>query len=82
MPHLHIESFEPLAFPAEYDGVTFTYAAQNVLHEDEKLIAASCEGRAFFLLLKRSGDKLLLKADKVSRPSPLGAEPWRVRRKS
>ena len=70
MPHLHIESFKHPEFPFAVDGVTFEYLADNVLHDDEKLIAASVDGKSFFLLLKTLKDKTLLKADKISRPSP------------
>ncbi len=70
MPHLHIASFKAPAFPLSVDGVTFDYAAQNILHKDEKLIAATIEDKSFFLLLKTLPDKILLKADKISRPSP------------
>ncbi|WP_345973109.1 tRNA (guanosine(46)-N7)-methyltransferase TrmB [Sulfurimonas diazotrophicus] len=69
MPHLHIASFKAPAFPAAADGVTFHYMAENTLHDDEKLIAASIGEKEFFLLLKRLPDKTLLKADKISRPS-------------
>jgi tRNA (guanine-N7-)-methyltransferase len=70
MPHLHIASFKTPDFPATADGVTFHYIADNTQHADEKLIAASVEGKSFFLLLKDLPDKTLLKADKISRPSP------------
>jgi len=70
MPHLHIAAFKTPPLPTTADGVTFHYVADNMLHDDEKLIAASLEGRSFFLLLKALPDKTLLKADKISRPSP------------
>lgn len=70
MPHLHIESFKTPEFPTTSQGVTFEYIADNVLHDDEKLIAARCEEKRFFLLLKALKEKTLLKADKISRPSP------------
>ena len=70
MPHLHIEAFKALELPAASGSVSFDYLADNVLHDDEKLIAASVEGRSFFLLLKDLPDKTLLKVDKISRPSP------------
>jgi tRNA (guanine-N7-)-methyltransferase len=70
MPHLHIAEFKTPEFPFTVDGVTFHYLAENTLHDDEKLIAASIEEKPFFLLLKTLPDKTLLKADKISRPSP------------
>ena len=69
MPHLHIASFETPTFPLTADGATFHYIADNTQHADEKLIAATVEGRSFFLLLKELPGKTLLKADKLSRPS-------------
>ena len=70
MPHLHIERFNPLPLPHRHGDVTFEYLAENVLHDDEKLIAVRMEEKAFFLLLKTLPGKTLLKADKLSRPSP------------
>ena len=70
MPHLHIASFKAPVFPATADGVTFHYIADNTEHGDEKLVAASVEDKSFFLLLKDLPGKTLLKADKISRPSP------------
>ena len=70
MPHLHIASFNTPPLPLSIDGVTFHYLAENTLHDDEKLIAATIEDKSFFLLLKTMPDKVLLKADKISRPSP------------
>jgi len=70
MPHLHIASFKTPDFPVTQDGVTFRYIAENTQHADEKLIAAEAEDKSFFLLLKDLPDKTLLKADKISRPSP------------
>lgn len=70
MPHLHIAAFKTPSLPCRVDDVTFEYVAQNSLHPDEKLIAATTEGKSFFLLLKTMPDKLLLKADKITRPAP------------
>jgi len=70
MPHLHLKSFHTLPFPVTHDGVRFDGIAHNVGRDDEKLIAAHCEGRDFFLLLKTQTGKFLLKADKLTRPSP------------
>lgn len=70
MPHLHIESFKPLAFPAVCGDVTFDFLAENTEKGDEALIATRYRGRGFFLLHKKAPAKELLKSDKITRPSP------------
>lgn len=70
MPHLHVASFKIPDFPVTENGVTFEYIAENTNRDDEKLIAARIEDKSFFLLLKDLNNKTLLKADKLSRPSP------------
>lgn len=69
MPHLHIKSFKRPQFPIEEDGVRFAHIATNTMHQDEHLIATSVEDKEFFLLVKESPQKSLLKSDKISRPS-------------
>ena len=71
MPHIHIRSFKPLALPAQNDDVNFPFMATNVDHADEHLIAAQTGDKAFFLLVKESETKNLLKSDKISRPSSI-----------
>jgi len=44
--------------------------ASNVAHDDEHLIAASIDEKEFFLLVKETPEKTLLKSEKISRPSP------------
>lgn len=70
MPHLHIDAFKAPQLPVTVDGVTFHYVAKNILHGDEHLIAAQIGEKAFFILNRTLPDKTLLKADKISRPSP------------
>ncbi len=70
MPHLHIESFKTPPFPARSGEVEFDFVAENIGHYDEALIATRYKGREFFLVRKKSGDKELLKCDKITRPSP------------
>ncbi len=70
MPHLHLESFTPLSFPAACGDVEFDFIAEGIGRTDESLIATRYKGREFFLLHKKSGSKELLKCDKVTRPSP------------
>jgi tRNA (guanine-N7-)-methyltransferase len=69
MPHLHLESFKPLSFPAQCNGVEFLFQADYLNPEEGSLIATRYKGRDFFLVYK-NGTKKLLKSDKITRPSP------------
>lgn len=70
MPHIHIKSFNPVPLPAEKGNVRFHFMASNVAHDDERLIATSIDEKEFFLLVKETAEKSLLKSEKISRPSP------------
>lgn len=70
MPHLHIESFKPLTFPARCGEVEFLFQADYQDALEGALIATRYKGREFFLLYKNSGTKKFLKSDKITRPSP------------
>lgn len=70
MPHLHIESFNPITFPSQEGEVSFHFMATSRGEGKESLIATRYKGREFFLLHKKSGEKDLLKSDKITRPSP------------
>jgi len=70
MPHLHLESFKPLSFPAVCGDVHFDFLATNREREEESLIATRYKGRNFFLLHKKTETKDLLKSEKITRPSP------------
>ncbi|MEN8146386.1 MAG: tRNA (guanosine(46)-N7)-methyltransferase TrmB [Campylobacterota bacterium] len=70
MPHIHIKSFNPVALPAKRENVDFHFMANNVVHNDEHLVAASIGDKEFFLLIKDTPDNVLLKSEKISRPSP------------
>lgn len=70
MPHIHIKSFKPVALPAQNAEVSFLFSAQNLLHSDEHLIATVAEQKEFFLLVKDTPENVLLKSEKISRPSP------------
>lgn len=70
MPHIHIRSFNRVPLPAKKDNVSFHFMASNVAHDDEHLIAASIDEKEFFLLVKETPEKTLLKSEKISRPSP------------
>ena len=70
MPHIHIKNFKPVALPAQHAEVSFLFSAQNLLHSDEQLIATVAEQKEFFLLVKNTPEDVLLKSEKISRPSP------------
>lgn len=70
MPHLHLESFNTLPFPAKCGDVEFDFIATNRERIEESLIATRYKGRNFFLLHKKTDAKELLKSDKITRPSP------------
>ncbi|MDD2790369.1 MAG: tRNA (guanosine(46)-N7)-methyltransferase TrmB [Sulfurimonas sp.] len=71
MPHLHIKEFKAIDFPQTRNGVSFDYIANNVNHNDEKLISVSVDGDKFFLLVQDEENKHLLKSDKLTRPAAI-----------
>ncbi len=71
MPHLHIREFKDIEFKTNHDGVSFNFAAKNIVHQDETLISVSVEGEDFFLLTKQEESKNLLKTDKLTRPASI-----------
>jgi tRNA (guanine-N7-)-methyltransferase len=70
MPHLHINSFNPISVPTSSGDVQFDFIATSRGEGKESLIATRYKSRDFFLLHKKSGEKHLLKSDKITRPSP------------
>lgn len=70
MPHLHLETFYPINLPAVEGDVAFDFIATSRGEGKESLIATRFREREFFVLHKKSGDKNLLKSDKITRPSP------------
>jgi len=71
MPHLHIEKFKEIEFPAIKGDVAFSFMGSNANHSDEKLIAVSVEEDNFFLLVKEEENRHLLKTDKLTRPASI-----------
>ena len=71
MPHLHIEKFKTIDFPAQKDGVFFGFLAKNNNHKDDKLISVKVEDDSFFLLVKEEENRSLLKSDKLTRPASI-----------
>jgi len=71
MPHLHIAEFKEIEFPSEEEGVSFNFIAENINHEQERLISVTIDGDDFFLLVKDEDDRSLLKSDKLTRPASI-----------
>lgn len=69
MPHLHLESFQTIAYPAECKGVEFLFQADYKNPDEGALIATRYKEKEFFILYK-NGAKKLLKSDKITRPTP------------
>lgn len=70
MPHLHVKEFKKTSFPLSEGEIAFDFIATNREHREEKLIATRYEGKSFFLLSKDHDNKVLIKSDKITRPSP------------
>jgi len=71
MPHLHIKEFKEIAFPMLKDEVSFNFIAENMNHNDEKLISVTIDSEDFFLLVKEEENRKLLKTDKLTRPASI-----------
>lgn len=71
MPHLHISEFKEIEFPSQEDGVSFNFIADNINHNEERLISVTVEGDDFFLLVKEEENRSLLKTDKLTRPASI-----------
>jgi tRNA (guanine-N7-)-methyltransferase len=69
MPHLHVSSFKSIPFPSTDGKSDFSFLAKNIKHTEESIIATKIDGQEFFLLSIEEGNRSLLKADKLSRPS-------------
>ncbi|MCK4875129.1 MAG: tRNA (guanosine(46)-N7)-methyltransferase TrmB, partial [Sulfurimonas sp.] len=71
MPHLHISEFKEIEFPSQEDEVSFNFIAENINHNEERLISVTVEGNDFFLLVKEEDNRSLLKTDKLTRPASI-----------
>ncbi|NPA30288.1 MAG: tRNA (guanosine(46)-N7)-methyltransferase TrmB [Epsilonproteobacteria bacterium] len=70
MPHIRIDSLEGLSLPCTMDDIAFHWQADNVDFPGESLLSCSVRGTPFFLQVKPKGEDLLVKAEKITRPSP------------
>ena len=70
MPHIHIDSLGDFRPPLRHGKVFFEWMASNIRHPEEKLIRCDVDGIGFFLQVKPRGEGVLVKAEKITRPSP------------
>ena len=70
MPHIRIDTFSCAEIPFEREGVRFAWYAKNLEHRGEGLLGVEVSGVPFLLQVKPKGDSVLIKAEKISRPSP------------
>lgn len=76
MPHIVFEKKELINTPSNKDGVDFEFIAKSYnftqkIRRTEYKIALKNEGKDFLLSLKPKDDNLMIKADKVTRISPV-----------
>ena len=70
MPHIRIDAFDSAGLPFEGEGVRFEWYAENLEHRNEGLLGVEVSGIPFLLQVKPKGESVLIKAEKISRPSP------------
>lgn len=67
---MNISAFKTLTLPYETDNFKCSFMAKNVQPEMEYLIATTVEDKEFFLIARETSEKkILLKTDKITRPS-------------
>ena len=76
MPHIVFEKKELITIPSQKDGVDFKFIAKSYnftqkIRKIEYRIALENESKEFLLSLKPKNDDFMIKADKVTRLSPV-----------
>ena len=76
MPHILFEKKELINIPSQKDGIKFEFIAKSYnftekVRRIEYKIALKNEGKEFLLSLKPKDDNFMIKADKVTRISPV-----------
>ena len=76
MPHIVFEKKELITLPSQKDGVNFKFIAKsyNFTQKERRIeykIALENENKEFLLSLKPKNDDFMIKADKVTRLSPV-----------
>jgi len=71
MPHIRVKSFDFYEkLPLKNGEVSFLWYAKNMEHHDDGLLGVEVDNIPFLLHIKPKNKELLLKAEKISRPSP------------
>ncbi|WOE69304.1 tRNA (guanosine(46)-N7)-methyltransferase TrmB [Hydrogenimonas thermophila] len=71
MPHIRVESFNfHEKLPLQSGEVSFLWYARNMEHLNDGLLGVKVDNIPFLLQVKPKNKELLLKAEKISRPSP------------
>ncbi len=71
MPHIVAKRFEEFPTPKEVEGVKFLWFANPFKNAAHALVGVEAEGKRFLLEIKKRAEDYLIKADKVTRVSPL-----------
>lgn len=76
MPHIVYKSNEELIVPSKFEDVEFNFCAKahkfgNEERYDEYKIAVSYEGKEFLLTKKTKNENEMIKADKITRVTPV-----------
>ncbi len=76
MPHIVFEKKELINIPSQKDGINFEFIAKSYnftekVRRIEYKIALKNEGKEFLLSLKPKDDNFMIKADKITRISPV-----------
>ena len=72
MPHIYVKNFDISTFndEVEFDETKFKLLGDSLRSSKNSIIFTQFRDKKFFLEIKRRGEKILIKSDKSSRPSP------------
>ncbi|HIP15468.1 MAG TPA: tRNA (guanosine(46)-N7)-methyltransferase TrmB [Sulfurimonas autotrophica] len=71
MPHIRVKSFTlSNKLPLRQGEVTFLWYAKNMDHLNDGLLGVEVDNIPFLLQVKPKNEEFILKAEKISRPSP------------
>ena len=71
MPHIVAASYSPFETPAREGACSYEWFADPLAGGGETLVGVRYEEEPFLLRIKPKGDRFIIKADKITRPSPL-----------
>ncbi|PAF53939.1 tRNA (guanosine(46)-N7)-methyltransferase TrmB [Helicobacter sp. 13S00482-2] len=72
MPHFLAKSLELTDLPFNDEGYKLLYEAKGVKNPNESLICVNYEDEEFFIRKIKKPHQILLKAEKITKPSPIG----------